>query len=158
MKRKLLILAAALVIAVSAVGCGKDEDKTDAEGSQQTEQNTNDGSASDTSDEDFTKITSEEIDAMADNEFYAANASGVEITDIYVAVTGAGDWGENLLSSPIADGTKVKLSLDNPDFEASYDICVVDANSNTTEYYNFDMKSTVQVTFYANAQCDVSTI
>ena len=31
MKRKLLILAAALVIAVSAVGCGKDEDKTDAE-------------------------------------------------------------------------------------------------------------------------------
>ena len=37
MKRKLLILAAALVIAVSAVGCGKDEDKTDAEGSQQTE-------------------------------------------------------------------------------------------------------------------------
>ena len=110
MKRKLLILAAALVIAVSAVGCGKDEDKTDAEGSQQTEQNTNDGSASDTSDEDFTKITSEEIDAMADNEFYAANASGVEITDIYVAVTGAGDWGENLLSSPIADGTKVKLS------------------------------------------------
>ena len=35
MKRKLLILAAALVIAVSAVGCGKDEDKTDAEGSQQ---------------------------------------------------------------------------------------------------------------------------
>lgn len=95
---------------------------------------------------------------MADNEFYAANASGVEITDIYVAVTGAGDWGENLLSSPIADGTKVKLSLDNPDFEASYDICVVDANSNTTEYYNFDMKSTVQVTFYENAQCDVSTI
>lgn len=158
MKRKLLILAAALVIAVSAVGCGKDEDKTDAEGSQQTEQNTNDGSASDTSDEDFTKITSEEIDAMADNEFYAANASGVENNRYLCSGNRSGRLGRKSFIITNSGRTKVKLSLDNPDFEASYDICVVDANSNTTEYYNFDMKSTVQVTFYENAQCDVSTI
>jgi len=44
----------------------------------------------------------------------------------------------------------------NPD--SLYDVCVVDADSNTTEYYNFDIKSTVQITFYADAQCDVSTI
>lgn len=39
-----------------------------------------------------------------------------------------------------------------------YDICVIDSEDNTTEYYGFDIASTVQVTFYEDAQCDVSTI
>ena len=155
MKRKMLTLAVALVLTFSVAGCSKESEEVSTADNQQTTQNT-DGTA--TSGEDFTKITQDEIEAMADNEFYVANASGADITDIYVAVTGAGDWGNNLLSSPIANGSKVKLSLDSLDAEASYDICVVDADSNTTEYYNFDMKATVQVTFYEDAQCDVTTI
>ena len=63
-----------------------------------------------------------------------------------------------ITAAPIENGTKVKITVNNIDPEASYDICVVDDQSNTTEYNGFNMKSTVQVTFYEDAQCDVSTI
>ena len=141
MKKKILafIIASAMVFSFS--GCGSSPD--DAADNKDTVQ-------SDNGSEENTDIT--------DNQFYAANSTGAAITDIYVALSGAGDWGANLISAPIENGTKVKITVNNIDPEASYDICVVDDQSNTTEYNGFNMKSTVQVTFYEDAQCDVSTI
>ena len=152
MKKKILalIIASAMVFSFSGCGSSPDEaadDKDTVQSDNDNEENT-----------DITAITQSEISELSDNQFYAANSTGTAITDIYVALSGAGDWGANLISAPIENGTKVKITVNNIDPEASYDICVVDDKSNSTEYNGFNMKSTVQVTFYEDAQCDVSTV
>ncbi len=153
MKKKFFAVFAAALLVFSMTACGgSDKDENEGQSDAVTEE------TGQTADTDIANISQDEIASLSDYEFYAANSSGADITDLYVAVTGADDWGSNLISSPIKDGTKTKITLSNLDPEKTYDVCVVDSNSNTTEYYSFDMKATVQITFYAGAQCDVSTI
>ncbi|MCD8036040.1 MAG: hypothetical protein LUE88_01460 [Clostridiales bacterium] len=157
MKKRLIIVLTAAVIALSMTACGSSDDEEQTDAGQET--STADDSSADTiASTDITKISHDEIASLADYEFYAANSSSADITALYVAVSGGGDWGNSLITSPIQDGTKVKITMESLDSDATYDVCVVDSNSNTTEYYIFNMKSTVQITFYADAQCDVSTI
>lgn len=151
MKRRLLTVLTISVLILALAGCslGKKEDITSSE---------SDNVQSTVSEDDMTKVTQSEIDALGDNEFYVINGSGTDITNIYAALMGAGDWGMNLISMPLKNGEKIKVSISDFNAEEMYDICVVDSNMNTTEYYSFDIKSTVQVVFYADAQCDVITI
>lgn len=166
MKKKILALLIASFMALSFTGCGGSDDSENAvEENSSTESTSSENGESENSGETgngdasgISQISQSEIEGLADNQFYAANSTGVEITEIYVSENGSGDWGSNLLSSPIANGQKVIISASGIESGKEYDICVVDADSNTTEYYNFDIVSTVQVTFYENAQCDVSSI
>ncbi len=157
MKKKIFVLLSAALLVFSITACGKSdkEDSGTDEQQQNVESTAETGGATGA---DITRISQDEIAALSDYEFYAANSSGVDITDLYVAVSGDSDWGSSLISSPIKNGTKTKITLAELDPEKTYDVCVVDSDSNTVEYYSFDMKATVQITFYADAQCDVSTI
>lgn len=161
MKKKLLALFIVSAMVLAFTGCGGSDEENNTTTEESGTDTQSDGEEStDTSSQtsQLSQISQSEIEGLADNQFYAANSTGVEITEIYVSETGSADWGSNLLSSPISNGQKVIVSASGIESGKEYDICVVDADSNTTEYYNFDIVSTVQVTFYENAQCDVSSI
>lgn len=158
-KAAAVIMAAFLLFIPSGCsGSGKNKNNESTGTGQSTDtQAAQDGTQAENTN-DISSISQDEIASTEDNEFYAANASSADITNLYVAVSGSGDWGGNLLSSPLAKNTKIKLSLGELKEGESYDICTVDADGTTVEYYSFDMKTTVQVTFYDNAECDVTTI
>lgn len=160
MKKRLLAVFIAALMALAFTGCGgSGEDNSDS--TTTTEENTQTTSESSVSQEDnsdLTKISQSEIDSLSDSQFYVANSTGGEIKELYISETGKEEWGNNLLSSAISDGQKVIVSAGSAESGKTYDIRIVDGNSSTVEYYNFDIASTVQVTFYENAQCDVSTI
>ncbi len=159
MKKRLMIIGIVLMMALAFSACGKSSEKDGGTANNTSGENT-DGSdtAVQNANTDIVKISQSEIEGLDDNEFYAANSSGSDITEIYICTTGSGEWGSNLISSSIADGAKIKVAASDFNADNLYDIRVVNSNSETTEYYEFDIKATVQVTFYADAQCDVSTI
>lgn len=168
MKKRItaLFMATILIFAFTSCGNKKDNNNDNKANTSNTE------NSSDTTDStgnintageqdvsgDITKISNEEITSLADNEFFAANSTGIGIKELYVSKSGSGDWGNSLISSTINNGTKVKISLNDLVPDEMYDICVVDEKSGTTEYYSFNIKSTVQIVFYSDAQCDVITI
>ena len=156
MKKRILALISAAVIALAFTGCGSDETENTAEGESAENGSESTQTAADRT--AISQITQTEIEGLSENQFYAANLMGTGITEIYVSENGSGDWGNNLISSPITDGQKVIISVSGMETGKEYDICVIDSEDNTTEYYGFDIASTVQVTFYEDAQCDVSTI
>ena len=156
MKKRILALISAAVIALAFTGCGADETENTAAG--ESAENGSESSQTAADRTAISQITQTEIEGLSENQFYAANLMGTGITEIYVSENGSGDWGNNLISSPITDGQKVIISVPGMETGKEYDICVIDSEDNTTEYYGFDIASTVQVTFYEDAQCDVSTI
>ena len=155
MKRKILMVLTVSVLISALAGCsfGKKEENASVGSS-----NVQTPAQSVVSEDEMTKITQSEISALGNNEFYVVNGTGSDITNIYAALMGAGEWGTNLISMPLKTGEKIKVSISDFNPEEMYDICVVDSNSNTTEYYSFDVRSTVQIVFYDNAQCDVITV
>ena len=110
------------------------------------------------SDTSSSKITNDEVNKLSDNEFYILNSTSKGITEFYISPTGNNEWGSSLISSTVSSGSKILVSLGSTDLTTRYDIRVVADNGETTEYTGFDMKSTVQITFYDNAQCDVDSI
>ncbi len=154
MKKKILAVFMAVAMTVSFTACGNSEENSENTTTQESDGDTSESST----DSDITNISQSEIEALSDNQFYVANSTGGEISELYISESGADKWGNNLLSSSISNGQKVIVSASGIETDKKYDLRIVDSDSNPIEYYNFDITSTVQVTFYENAQCDVSTI
>ena len=159
MKKRLLAVFIAAFMAFAFTGWGGSdvESSTTDTASQENTDTASESSSTGTS-SDLSQISQAEIDTLSDSQFYVANSTGGEIKELYVSESGTENWGNNLLSSAVSDGQKVIVSASGAEKGKQYDIRVVDGESNTVEYYNFDIVSTVQITFHENAQCDVSTI
>lgn len=163
--KKYIALISAFVLAFSLSACGgknkSDSSNTDSQ-TQQTDSTdstaSNDNSDTAQSDTSSSKITNDEVNKLSDNEFYILNSTSKGITEFYISPTGNNEWGSSLISSTVSSGSKILVSLGSIDLTTRYDIRVVADNGETTEYTGFDMKSTVQITFYDNAQCDVDSI
>ena len=148
MRKKVLSIILVTFMSLSLFGCGasKNQDKEDSAVADNGDGNM------------FSEVTTQEAEALADNELYIANASGFAITDVYIVPSGSPDLGRNLISEPVETGEKVIVSVEPLKAGTTYDICIADSDSNTTQYSGFDIQSTVQVIFYDDARCDVSTI
>lgn len=162
--KRLLIFVSAAILAFSLVGCGeskssdtKSDDKNTASEENSAEQNSTNENLTQ-SGINVPTITNDEIDKLSDSQFYVANAMSKSVTEFYTAVANSDEWSGNYVSSPIASGSRELFSLGNLDTSVKYDIKVVTEDGETTEYYGFDMKATVQITLYDNAQCDVATV
>lgn len=157
-----LILMAAFVLAFSLSACGgknkSDSSNTDSQTQQTDSTASTDNSGTAQSDTSSSKITNDEVSRLADNEFYILNSTSKGISELRISPTGNNEWGSSLISSTVSSGSKILVSLGSADLTTRYDIRVVADNGETTEYTGFDMKSTVQITFYDNAQCDVDSI
>lgn len=162
--KKLLIFVSAAILAFSLAGCGgsKSSDaKSDDTNAASEESSTEDGSTGESTAQSGASvpvITNDEINKMSDNQFYVANGMSKSVTEIYTAVANSGEWSSNYVSTPIASGSRELFTLENLDTSVKYDIKAVTDGGETTEYYGFDMKATVQITLYDNAQCDVATV
>ena len=150
--KKYIALISAFVLAFSLSACGGKNKSDNSNADSQTQQTdstdstaSNDNSDTAQSDTSSSKITNDEVNKLSDNEFY-------------ISPTGNNEWGSSLISSTVSSGSKILVSLGSTDLTTRYDIRVVADNGETTEYTGFDMKSTVQITFYDNAQCDVDSI
>lgn len=162
--KKLLIFVSAAIFAFSLVGCGgsksadtKNDDKN-ASSEEDTAEQDSTNAESKQSGVSVPMITNDEINKLSDAEFYVANAMSKGVTEFYTAVADSDEWSDNYVSSPMASGSRELFSLENLDTSVKYDIKVVTEDGETTEYYGFDMKATVQITLYDNAQCDVATV
>lgn len=162
--KKLLIFVSVAILAFSLAGCGgdksadtKSDDTNTVSEETSTEENSSDDSSALTG-VSVPTITNDEINNMSDNQFYVANAMSKSVTEIYTAVANSGEWSSNYVSTPIESGSRNLFVLENLDTSVKYDIKVVSDGGETTEYYGFDMKATVQITLYDNAQCDVATV
>lgn len=162
--KKLLIFVSVAILAFSLAGCGgdksadtKSDDTNTVSEETSTEENSSDDSSALTG-VSVPTITNDEINNMSDNQFYVANAMSKSVTEIYTAVANSGEWSSNYVSTPIESGSRNLFELENLDTSVKYDIKVVSDGGETTEYYGFDMKATVQITLYDNAQCDVATV
>lgn len=162
--KKLLIFASAIILAFSLTGCGNSK-STETKNSDKSTSSEQDSSDSESGAEDsddiganVPMITNDEISKLTDNQFYVANAMSKNVTEFYIAVSNSGEWSSNYLASQITSGSRILLTFSDLDTSVKYDIKVVTDGGEKTEYYGFDMKSTVQITLYDNAQCDVATV
>ena len=163
--KKYIVLISAFVLAFSLSACGGKNKSDSSNADSQTQQAdstdstaSTDNSGTAQSDTSSSKITNDEVSKLSDNEFYILNSTSKGITEFYISPTGNNEWGSSLISSTVSSGSKILVSLGSADLTTRYDIRVVADNGETTEYTGFDMKSTVQITFYDNAQCDVDSI
>lgn len=162
--KRLVIFASAALLAFSLTGCGgsKSAETKNEDNNTSSEQSTSGGeSAGENPDESgisVPTITNDEISKLTDNQVYVANAMSKNVTEFYIAVANSGEWSTNYTASPIESGARTLLTFDGLDTSVKYDIKVVTDGGEKTEYYGFDMKATVQITLYDNAQCDVATV
>jgi len=157
--KKLLIFVSAAVMVLSLAGCsGSESSDTKNKDNGTVSQNDAEEDTTTQSGINVPVITNDEIKNLSDNQFYTANAMSKSVTEIYISVANSGEWGSNYVTSPITSGSRELITLDNLDTSLKYDIKVVTEDGETTEYYGFDMKATVQITLYDNAQCDVATV
>ena len=85
-------------------------------------------------------------------DFNLHNKTGVEIHSVYVSPHSADDWQEDVLGrQPLADGDSVKITFDDRDKHAHWDLKVTDKGGNALEWYDLNLTEIQDVTIHWDA-------
>lgn len=173
MKKRYLILAALLLGALTAVGCGKKKSEDTAQGAQVTvapAENTDNtatenGSLVDmqkSQDEDIKNVIGDKTDTSS--KLVIVNGTGADVTGLYIRPTSEDDddWGSELIGGlfTLKDGEKALYYYDKDEKDAdgnpvtSYDIRIVYADEDLTDCYfrELPLKTITQITLRMNGE------
>lgn len=82
-------------------------------------------------------------------DFVLHNATGVEINEVYVSPVSSDDWEEDVLGKDtLADGDSVKITFDDRDKHAHWDLKVVDGKGNSIEWHDLKLVEISEVTLH----------
>jgi len=82
-------------------------------------------------------------------DFVVHNATGVEIHELYVSPHSAGEWGADVLGrDTLPAGESVKITFDDQEKTAKWDLKVADGNKHSIEWENLDLTKISEVTLH----------
>ena len=86
-------------------------------------------------------------------DFMLHNQTGVEIHSVYVSPHSSDDWQEDVLGrDTLPNGESVKITFDDRDKHAHWDLKVTDKDGNSLEWYDLNLVEIEQVTLHWDAQ------
>jgi hypothetical protein len=82
-------------------------------------------------------------------DFVLHNETGVEIHEVYVSPVTADDWEEDVLGKdPLPNGESVKITFDDRDKHAHWDLKVGDGKGNSIEWHDLNLVEISEVTLH----------
>ena len=82
-------------------------------------------------------------------DFVLHNETGVEIHEVYVSPVTAGDWEEDVLGKEtLPNGESVKVTFDDRDKHAHWDLKVTDGKGNSIEWHDLNLIEISEVTLH----------
>ena len=82
-------------------------------------------------------------------DFVLHNATGVEIHGVYVSPVTTDEWEEDVLGKDtLPDGESVKITFDDRDKHAHWDLKVVDGKGNSIEWHDLNLVEISEVTLH----------
>lgn len=82
-------------------------------------------------------------------DFILHNATGVEISEVYVSPVSSDDWEEDVLGKDtLPEGDSVKITFDDRDKHAHWDLKVVDGKGNSIEWHDLNLVAISEVTLH----------
>ena len=86
-------------------------------------------------------------------DFTLHNETGVEIHSLYVSPHDSDDWQDDILGQEtLPNGESVKVTFDNREKQAKWDLKVTDKNGNALEWENLDLTKITNVTIHWDAK------
>src|SRR5215467_1415080 len=86
-------------------------------------------------------------------DFVLHNETGVEIHSVYVSPHESDDWGSDILGQEtLPTGESVKVTFDDRENKARWDLKVTDKNNNSLEWENLNLIQIADVTLHWNAK------
>ena len=82
-------------------------------------------------------------------DFILHNRTGVEIHEVYVSPHTANEWEEDVLGKDtLADGDSVKITFEDREKHAHWDLKVVDGKGNSIEWEDLNLVEISEVTLH----------
>jgi len=82
-------------------------------------------------------------------DFILHNRTGVEIHEVYVSPRTANEWEEDVLGkNTLADGDSVKITFEDREKHAHWDLKVVDSKGNSIEWEDLNLVEISEVTLH----------
>ena len=94
-------------------------------------------------------VTATAIARSGKQDFVLHNETGVEIHELYVSPTTTDDWEEDVLGvDTLAAGDTVKVTFEDREHHAKWDMKVVDSKGNSIEWTDLNLVEISDVTLH----------
>ena len=94
-------------------------------------------------------LTATAFARVGKQDFVLHNATGVEVHELYVSPHDVNEWQEDVLGKDtLADGESVKITFEDREKTAKWDLKVVDGKGNSIEWENLDLTKIEEVTLH----------
>jgi hypothetical protein len=91
-------------------------------------------------------------------DFVLHNETGVEIHSVYVSPHDSADWGQDILGQEtLPNGESVKVTFDDRENKAHWDLKVTDKNNNSLEWEDLNLIQISEVTLHWDAKTKKAT-
>jgi len=94
-------------------------------------------------------VTANAFARAGKQDFVLHNETGVEIHEVYVSPVTSDDWEEDVLGKdPLPNGDSVKITFDDRDKHAHWDLKVGDGKGNSIEWHDLNLVEISEVTLH----------
>lgn len=94
-------------------------------------------------------VTASAFARAGKQDFVLHNETGVEIHELYVSPTSADDWEEDVLGvDTLPNGESVKITFNDREKHAHFDMKVVDGKGNSIEWHDLNLIEIADVTLH----------
>jgi hypothetical protein len=94
-------------------------------------------------------VTATTVARSGKQDFVLHNETGVEIHELYVSPTTTDDWEEDVLGvDTLPAGESVKITFEDREHSAKWDLKVVDSKGNSIEWENLNLIEISEVTLH----------
>ena len=94
-------------------------------------------------------VTATAVARSGKQDFVLHNETGVEIHELYVSPTTTDDWEEDVLGvDTLPAGESVKITFEDREHRAKWDLKVVDSKGNSIEWENLNLIEISDVTLH----------
>jgi len=149
MKRRVLMVMAAMTVLLAAMGCQKTTTSsvTDADGNTTTTTTVTDSTGTATTTQTTNsdgEVTSHTEDGNTTASIHFENICGVDFYELYISSNDSDDWGENIISeenAPLADGESLNWNdafTYNDDYLV-WDLLAVDSEGTEVSFSGLDI-------------------
>ena len=98
-------------------------------------------------------VTGSALARAGKQDFILHNQTGVELHSVYVSPHSANDWQEDVLGrDTLPNGESVKITFNDRDKQAKWDLKVADKDGNALEWYELNLIEIGEVTLHWDAQ------
>jgi hypothetical protein len=98
-------------------------------------------------------ITASAFARTGKQDFMLHNQTGVEINSLYVSPHSSDDWEEDILGQDtLANGESIKITFDDREKQAHWDLKVTDKDGNSLEWEDLNLVEISEVTLHWDAK------